>query len=161
MKNFRRSDSYQMKIWERGSERCCSERCCTDASATDASAMEIVKKTYSLSKQLPSEERFGLVSQITRAACLAGRQAVSIPSNIAEGSSRASEKDKKRFVEIALGSAFELETQLLIIRDLELANPIDAECLRRRLRQPKADKLIERLHEEQRMINSYHYTEIN
>ena len=111
MKNFRR-----LKIWERG--------------------MEIVKKTYLLSKQLPAEERFGLVSQITRAA-------VSIPSNIAEGSSRTSDKDKKRFVEIALGSAFELETQLLIIRDLELANPVDT------------DKLIERLHEEQRMINSF------
>jgi len=110
--------------------------------------MEIVKKTYSLSKQLAAEERFGLISQITRAA-------VSIPSNIAEGSSRTSDKDKKRFVEVALGSAFELETQLLIIRDLELANPIDAECLRRRLRQPKADKLIVRLHEEQRMINSF------
>ncbi|MBL4657299.1 MAG: four helix bundle protein [Flavobacteriales bacterium] len=111
MRNFRR-----LKIWERG--------------------MEIVKKTYSLSKQLPAEERFGLISQITRAA-------VSIPSNIAEGSSRTSDKDKKRFVEIALGSAFELETQLLIIRDLELANPVDA------------DKLIERLHEEQRMINGF------
>ena len=98
--------------------------------------MEIVKKTYSLSKQLPAEERFGLVSQITRAA-------VSIPSNIAEGSSRTSDKDKKRFAEVALGSAFELETQLLIIRDLELANPVDA------------DKLIEGLHEEQRMINSF------
>ena len=98
--------------------------------------MEIVKKTYSLSKQLSEEERFGLVSQITRAA-------VSIPSNIAEGSSRTSDNEKKRLAEIALGSAFELETQLLIIRDLELANPIDA------------DKLIERLHEEQRMINSF------
>ena len=111
MKNFRR-----LEIWERG--------------------MEIVKKTYSLSKQLSAEERFGLVSQITRAA-------VSIPSNIAEGSSRTSDKEKKRFAEIALGSAFELETQLLIIRDLELANPIDT------------DKLIEGLREEQRMINSF------
>ena len=90
--------------------------------------MEIVKKTYSLSEQLSAEERFGLVSQITRAA-------VSIPSNIAEGSSRTSDKDKKRFVEIALSSAFELDNALLIIRDLELANPVDA------------DELIERLHE--------------
>jgi len=111
MKDFRR-----LKIWERG--------------------MEIVKKTYSLSKQLPTEERFGLVSQITRAA-------VSIPSNIAEGSSRTTDKDKKRFVGIALGSAFELETQLLIIRELELANLAET------------DKLIEELHEEQRMINSF------
>ncbi len=75
MKNFRR-----LKIWEQG--------------------MEIVKKTYSLSKQLPADERFGLTSQITRAA-------ISIPSNIAEGSSRTTGKDKKRFAEIALGSAFE------------------------------------------------------
>ena len=63
---------------------------------------------------LPNEEKFGLKSQICRAA-------VSIPSNIAEGSSRNSEIDFKRYLEIALGSAFELETQLIIIQELHLA----------------------------------------
>jgi four helix bundle protein len=98
--------------------------------------MEIVKKTYSLSKLLPAEERFGLASQITRAA-------VSIPSNIAEGSSRTSDKDMNRFAQIALGSAFELETQLLIIRDLKFANPVIV------------NDVMEDLQKEQRMINSF------
>jgi four helix bundle protein len=62
---------------------------------------------YLLAASFPLEEQFGLRGQLTRAA-------VSVPSNIAEGSSRSSEKDYKRFVEIALGSAFEVETQLLI-----------------------------------------------
>lgn len=55
----------------------------------------------------PKEEKYGLSSRITRAA-------VSIPANIAEGSSRSSMKDYNRFLEISLGSTFELETQLLI-----------------------------------------------
>jgi len=75
--------------------------------------MEIAKSVYGLSSQLPNHEKFGLTSQITRAA-------VSIPSNIAEGCAKSSEKDFKRFLEIALGSAFELETQLLVILDLDL-----------------------------------------
>jgi four helix bundle protein len=59
----------------------------------------------------------------------ATRSAVSIPSNIAEGSSRSSEKDYNRFLEISLGSSFELETQLLVAKavnygDLELINSI-------------------------------------
>ncbi len=65
--------------------------------------IEIVKLTYQLTKELPSEEKFNLVSQMNRSA-------VSIPSNIAEGSSRKSEKDYYRFLEIALGSSFELDT---------------------------------------------------
>ena len=70
---------------------------------------------YKTSKDFPTEEKYGLTSQITRAA-------VSIPSNIAEGSSRHSEKDYFRFLEIALGSAFELETQLIIVEKLEFLN---------------------------------------
>jgi len=73
----------------------------------------LVKEIYKIAQKLPSEEKFGLKSQITRAA-------VSIPSNIAEGSSRNSEVEFKRFLEIALGSLFEVETQLIIIRELEL-----------------------------------------
>ncbi len=66
-----------------------------------------------LSKLLPDYEKFGLGSQIQRAA-------VSIPSNIAEGCSRKSDVEFARFLEISLGSAFELETQLIIIYELQL-----------------------------------------
>ncbi len=66
-----------------------------------------------LAERLPVEEKYGLRSQICRSA-------VSIPSNIAEGCSRNSQIDFKRFLEIALGSSFELETQLIIIEELSL-----------------------------------------
>ena len=62
---------------------------------------------FNLVSSFPKEERFSLSNQITRAA-------VFIPSNIAEGSSRSSEKDYSRFLELALGSSYELETQILI-----------------------------------------------
>jgi len=78
-------------------------------------SMELVTSVYKISKNFPIEEKYGLTSQITRSA-------VSIPSNIAEGSSRLSERDYFRFLEIALGSAFELETQLMIADNLNLGN---------------------------------------
>lgn len=73
--------------------------------------IEIVKHTYLLTSLLPDEEKFNLSSQMKRSS-------VSIPSNIAEGSSRKSEKDYSRFPEIAQGSCFELETQLIIAQEL-------------------------------------------
>ena len=77
--------------------------------------IEIVTQIYKLNEQLPDTEKFGLKSQIQRAA-------VSIPSNIAEGASRNSEVEFKRFLEIAIGSSFELETQPLIIENLTMIN---------------------------------------
>jgi len=59
---------------------------------------------------LPPDERFGLRSQMTRCA-------ISIPSNIAEGSAKRSMKEKRKFMDIRLGSAFELETQLLAVQN--------------------------------------------
>lgn len=85
-------------------------------------SIELVVFVYNASKKLPREEKYGLTSQMTRAA-------VSIPSNIAEGSSRFSEKDYFRFLEIALGSAFELETQLIIVKKLEFISPNDIKNL--------------------------------
>ena len=69
--------------------------------------MEICDIIYDLSAFLPENEKYGLRSQMTRSA-------VSVPSNIAEGASRSSELDFARFLEIALGSLYELETQLII-----------------------------------------------
>jgi four helix bundle protein len=68
---------------------------------------DIGVKTFKIVKMFPKEERFGVCAQMTRSA-------VSISSNIAEGSGRASQKGYVRFIEISLGSTFELETRLLI-----------------------------------------------
>ena len=78
-------------------------------------SIELVKLIYTLSKSLPVEEKYNLKSQMVRCA-------VSIPSNIAEGCSRSGKKDFKRFLEIALGSTFELETQLIITESLYFDN---------------------------------------
>lgn len=89
-------------------------------------SMVLAKEIYFLARLLPKEERYGLYGQITRCA-------VSIPSNIAEGSAKSTEKDYKRYLEIALGSAFEMETQLLLIQDIqlidkEITQTIDQTC---------------------------------
>lgn len=76
-------------------------------------ARELVKETYLLTAEFPVGERFGLVSQMDRAA-------VSIPSNIAEGYRRATTQDYLHFLRIARGSAYELETQLVLAEDLGL-----------------------------------------
>lgn len=70
-------------------------------------AMEIVVFTYQLTTGFPKEEKYGLISQIQRAA-------ISIPSNIAEGCGRVSDKDFQRFISFAMGSSFELETQMIL-----------------------------------------------
>lgn len=74
-------------------------------------SIDLAVKVYSLSSHFPDAERFGLVSQ-------ARRSAVSVPSNIAEGSGRGSDKDFARFLDMSLSSAFELETQLIIANRL-------------------------------------------
>ena len=78
-------------------------------------SLKICTPIYKLTKTFPDDEKFGLISQIRRAA-------VSVPSNIAEGSSRSSDKDFVRFLEYSLGSCREIETQILIAQDLEYAN---------------------------------------
>ena len=77
----------ELKIWQEG--------------------MELAKVVYKATATFPQNEKYGLTSQINRSA-------VSIPSNIAEGAGRNSDKEFLQFLNIALGSAFELETQLIL-----------------------------------------------
>lgn len=85
-------------------------------------AIELVTETYLKSKDFPKEEIYGLTSQIRRSA-------VSIPSNIAEGCGRKTSKDFSNFLGIALGSAFEFETQLIICKNLEFISEGDFKSL--------------------------------
>ena len=78
-------------------------------------AMDIAVLTYRITGSFPKNETYALVSQLNRAA-------VSIASNIAEGSSRNSGKDFSHFLEMALGSAFEVETQLNIAKRIGYIN---------------------------------------
>lgn len=74
--------------------------------------MILAKEVHELTKVLPKEETYGLKSQMRRAA-------ISIPSNIAEGAGRNSKGEFRQFLGYAIGSAFELNTQLLLGVDLE------------------------------------------
>jgi four helix bundle protein len=85
----------ELKIWQKG--------------------IDIAVKTFQLTETFPQEDKYGLSQQMNRSG-------VSIPSNIAEGSSRKSEKDYARFIEISIGSSFELETQILIAEKLKKGN---------------------------------------
>ena len=74
-------------------------------------AMALAEQAYRVTRAFPDEEKFGLVSQMRRAA-------VSVPSNIAEGFGRAQRLDFRRFLEMAKGSLFELQTQAELSRRL-------------------------------------------
>lgn len=111
MKNFK-----ELKIWQKG--------------------FEIAVDAFKITASFPLSEKFGISSQMTRAA-------VSIPSNIAEGSSRKSDKDYHRFIEISLGSSFELETQLLIAQAVKFG---DADF---------NTNLLNKVLDEQKMLSSF------
>ena len=85
----------QLKIWQKG--------------------MEIVKDIYVLTEIFPKEELYGLTSQMRRSA-------ISVPSNIAEGFKRYHSKEYSQFLHIVLGSTAELETQLIIAKELKLVD---------------------------------------
>ena len=76
-------------------------------------SLHLTKVIYLLTTELPKDEQFGLISQMKRSAN-------SIPSNIAEGAGRNSKKEFKHFLSIANGSAYELQTQLILLEELKL-----------------------------------------
>lgn len=98
--------------------------------------MKLASLVYKTCEDFPSSEKFNLVSQVQRSA-------VSIPSNIAEGAGRNSEKEFLYFLSIAHGSLYELETQLLIAKDLKYLN------------QETTETLINKIHEIQKMSYSF------
>lgn len=79
---------------------------------------EIAINTYNLTKQFPQEERFALVHQMNRSA-------VSVPSNIAEGTSRKTHKDQAHFINMAYGSLMEMVCQSEIALELGYIKPVD------------------------------------
>ena len=89
-------------------------------------ALASVKSVCELTSSFPGEEKFGLVSQMRRAA-------VSVPSNIAEGSARDSRKEFVNFLHIAQGSIAELETQILVSQDLGFVDKDTSSSLRTEL----------------------------
>lgn len=106
----------ELKIWQKG--------------------FQIAVNSFKITESFPQQEKFGLSSQINRAG-------VSIPSNIAEGSSRTSDKDYNRFIEISLGSSFELETQLLIAKEVKYGN------------ETLINSTLELLAEEEKMLTAF------
>ena len=97
---------------------------------------KLVNRVYDASDTFPSHEKFGLTSQVNRAA-------VSIILNIAEGSARSSDKDFARFLEFSIGSAFEVENVLLIATD------------RKMISESLANEIIEDLQSIQRQLNTF------
>jgi len=81
-------------------------------------SMDLVVLIYKLTNKLPKTEQYGIISQMQRSA-------VSIPSNIAEGSKRGTKKDFANFLLIAFGSGSELETQVEIVRRLPFGEGLD------------------------------------
>jgi four helix bundle protein len=99
-------------------------------------AMQLCQEVFGLTNKFPKSEVYVLTSQMNRSA-------ISIPSNIAEGSSRNSTKEFKRYLEIALGSLFELQTQVILSSYKEYIN------------QEKLETIEEQTEELQKMISGF------
>ena len=99
-------------------------------------AIVLAKEVYKVTSNYPKEEKFGLVSQINRCS-------VSVPSNIAEGSSRSSNKEFSYFIKVALGSLFELETQLILSNEFGILAAEDF------------DNLIDKIIKLQKMLTNF------
>ncbi len=105
-------------------------------------AMEFVKDIYKITGKFPKEETYGLTQQLRRAA-------ISVPSNIAEGSGRRSTQEFARFTNIASGSVCEVETQILLAVDLSYIT--DKEC---DLLIQKADRISKMLYALHKSLSS-------
>ena len=102
-------------------------------------SMKFADVVYDYVRHFPKEEKYGLKSQMERSA-------ISVPSNIAEGSQRTSQKEFAHFVLIAKGSLAELETQMIFARHRKFG---DLE---------KADKIYKEIQELHKMIHSFYYS---
>ncbi len=111
-------------------------------------AIALSRDVYLLTKNFPESEKYGLSTQIRRAV-------VSIASNIAEGSARSSQTDFARYLEIALGSAFEVETQLEIakIAGMVPQNEIDTAIAELHILQKQINQLITRIRQKPTAIS--------
>ena len=98
----------KLKIWEEG--------------------MDLVDETYKMVRTFPDFERYNLISQLIRCA-------VSVPSNIAEGTSKSTDKHLNKYIEDSLGSAFEWETQLLVVFRQKYIDKEEFELLENRIQQ--------------------------
>ena len=87
--------------------------------------MKLAAEIYTVSRAFPADERFGLTSQLRRAA-------VAVPSNLAEGSARSSRADYRRFVSIARGSMAEVDTELSLAEMLGFVSASDLTAIRER-----------------------------
>ncbi len=85
-------------------------------------AMDMVVEVYKTTEKFPSEEKYGITSQIRRSA-------VSVPSNVAEGAGKNSDKDFVRFLSIAQGSSYELQTQLILSQRLGFINKDNCDAI--------------------------------
>lgn len=101
-------------------------------------SIQLVKDIYKLTSEFPSEEKFGLISQIRSAA-------ISVPSNIADGAARNSIKDYIRFLYISLGSLSEIETQLIIVKALDYSKKVGGILNQVEIIRPKLLNLIKYL----------------
>lgn len=99
-------------------------------------SMQLTKEVYLLCTKISNDEKFGIISQIKRCS-------VSIPSNIAEGAGRNSNNEFKHFLGIANGSCYELQTQLILVKELSLIDNIS-----------EIDTLIEKCIEVQKILFS-------
>ena len=90
------------------------------------SSISLVKNIYNLTRKFPKEEMFVLTQQLRRAA-------ISISSNIAEGAGRNSNAQFKNFLQISIGSCFEVETQLIISKELEYISEEELETISKEL----------------------------